>query len=96
MFKVLSYIAAVSFLCMSAAMGQSRPGEDKELGEMQCFAVLVIAASGAKKPDQKFFEKPDFHETVAECNSVPASCRQIVDEIKEHRWPIPPGLSCGG
>jgi hypothetical protein len=95
MLKDLWRIAAVTFLCISAAIAQCSPSEDKELGEMHCFAVLVIAAAGAKKPDQTFFENPDYLETIAKCNASPESCRQTADEIKEEGWPTPPGLSCG-
>jgi hypothetical protein len=96
MFKDLRHIAAVTYLCMSAATVQSSPSEDKELGEMHCFAVLVIAAAGAKKPDQTFFENPEYLETIAQCNASPESCRQTAVEIQEEGWPMPPGLSCRG
>ena len=88
-------IAAASFLCMTGAIAQNAHGGDPDVGRMQCFAVMVIAASGAKKPDQKFFEKPEFLETVAKCNENPEYCRQTVEKIKAELWPMPPGLSCG-
>jgi hypothetical protein len=96
MLKNLWCIAAATFLCMSGAIAQSGPGDNRDAGRMQCFAVLVIAASGAKKPDQRFFEKPEYLEMVANCNASPDSCRQTVEGIKEKQWPMPPGLSCGG
>jgi hypothetical protein len=96
MLKHLWHVAAATFLCMSGAIAQSSPGEDRALGKMKCFAVLVVAASGAGKPDQKFFEKPEYLEMIGECNRYPESCRLAASEIKEERWPMPPGLSCGG
>jgi hypothetical protein len=92
----LWHIAAATFLCMSGVIAQNSPSDDRELRKMQCFGVLVIAASGSRNPGQKFFEDPEYLEMIAECNATPESCRKTSDEIKEEGWPMPPGLSCGG
>jgi hypothetical protein len=94
--KALWHIAATTFLCASGAIAQISSGEDRDAGQMRCFAVFVLAGSEAKKPGQKLFEKPEILEAVAKCNASPDSCRQTVEQIKEKRWPIPAGLSCGG
>jgi hypothetical protein len=93
MLKSLWQIAA-ALLFMPGAIAQGRSGNNEDAGKMQCFAVLVVAASKAKQPDQKLFEKPEFLETVAKCNTSPEPCRQAIEEIKEKRWPMPEGLTC--
>jgi hypothetical protein len=94
--KDLSLIAAAIFLRTSGAIAQVSSGEDRDAGQMHCFAVLVMAGSEAKKPEQKLFEKPEILETVAKCNASRDWCPQTVKQIKEKQWPMPAGLSCGG